>query len=202
MSVYRLREDGLFSDNHALNSAFTQFNYATAGGSGCASDGCSFSRSIATMHVATNPAADETIVIGATTLTFKVAAATTTQITIGGDIATTVTNIIAAINVNKAAAACYCTAYPLSDTSRFCLVSDSPLVANDPSITEDGAKVVNDITWTRTLTQAQMAGANYFKKATTDADTKATVLAEHHYDAQYESVSGYSGTLAYQNFLY
>lgn len=56
----------------------------------------------AILLMGTNPTADDTVVIGAETWTFKVAAASTYQVTIGGDAAASIANLVAKINANTA----------------------------------------------------------------------------------------------------
>jgi len=52
--------------------------------------------------IGTNPSADETVVIGAETWTFKVAAGSTSQVTIGGDADESIVNLVTAINTYTA----------------------------------------------------------------------------------------------------
>lgn len=56
----------------------------------------------AILLIGTNPTADDTVVIGGETWTFKAAAASTSQVTIGGTVAASIANLVAKINANTA----------------------------------------------------------------------------------------------------
>ncbi|MFA6971382.1 MAG: hypothetical protein WC208_08285 [Gallionella sp.] len=80
--MLRLNEGGLFSAGKSISSALAGLKYDLTG-PGFAQDGANYSRKIMTFDVVTNPAADETIIVGAKTFTFKATAVSALQITIG-----------------------------------------------------------------------------------------------------------------------
>jgi hypothetical protein len=176
----RLREDGLYTDSKSNDGAFGGFVLGTHN----ENNGAYLTRKAMTIHVATNPAADETIAIGATTYTFKASGATGAQINIGADVNFTTTNIINKINLDEIGVS----AYPLGDTSKLIIVCDAA-AGTPPVFTADGVKVVEDIAWANIIAQAKLEDENYFLRAVTDADVKPIVLVERN-----------PGT--YQNFLY
>jgi len=176
----RLLEDGLFTDSKSKDGAFGGFKL----GNHNQNDGAYLVRKAMTVHVATNPTADETIAIGVITYTFKNSGATGAQINIGGDAYITTTNIINKINLDNILVS----AYALGDASKLILVCDAA-AGTPPVFTPDGAKIVEDIAWANLIAQAKLDDVNYFKRASTDPDVKAIVLVERN-----------PGT--YQNFLY
>lgn len=98
----------------------------------------------------------------------------------------TVENIIDAINLNRVA--CGATAYVLALATKIALVSESVTV--NPTVTPDGVQVVQDIAFTKYITQAIIQNLNYFKvDITTVPSAKPTVLVERNAGSD-------------QNFLY
>lgn len=91
----------------------------------------------------------------------------------------TALNIAAAINADSVQARC--TAYTGYD--KVGLTTEILLVANEigvtPTLTPDGAKVVDAIAFTLSLTEAQLETVSYFKKnITSELDVVPTVLVE------------------------
>lgn len=79
--MLRLTEKGLFTEGMSIASAFAGFHFST--GLGLKNDGVNLQRNLMTLDVLTNPLANDTLVVGTKTFTFKATVAATDQIKIG-----------------------------------------------------------------------------------------------------------------------
>jgi len=182
--------------DEALAAAGYELVYDTT--AGMALDGATCQKGLMTVHVATNPDPAETIGVGGKTYTFVASGAGVDEINIGSGIAETVVNIIDKLNLDSyLAGADGVQAFYLGDTSKFVIVEN--VIDAEPAFVDDGVKVVEDIAWSKDIALAQLTDLNYFKFDPTGAG-QGNTLSVHHYDG--DGVSGYSGALPYQNFLY
>jgi len=179
--MLKLQEPALFTASVAKDSHFAGIKL----GNHNQNDGVNFLRNVRLIQILTNPAADETIVIGTKTYTFKVAAALATEITIGGTKPETVNNILARINIDTRA--CQCSAYNVQDTTRFMLVAN--VGGATPTVTTDGVKIEIQTLWLNTLAEATLESELVYKIPLTDVNAKPITLVERN-----------AGT--YHNFLY